>query len=197
MKVRALGWNGSETLVLKTTSSAGRNGIGLSPPRSSLPADRIAATLGWIERRVAGHGVVADQAEDHGDVGAVPLAGLGQRAEQVDPDPLDPLEDPQSRHRDEEPLGRPPRPHGVRARRPDADLEDVEGADRLQALIPSNTSRKANVSWTPLAIDIRTNHTIRYSAPRPSSPARLHCSIVASCNNFFKGLKVFYYTTRP
>jgi hypothetical protein len=84
----------------------------------------------------------------------------------------------------------------VRARWPHADLENIEGADRLQILIPSKISRNAYVSWIPLPIDIRTNHAVGHTVPRLNSLVHLHCSIVASCNNFFKGLKVIYYTTR-
>ena len=81
---------------------------------------------------VAGDGIVAGQAEDDGDVGAVPVAGLGERAVEVDADAGDAVElSPRSRQAGEEPLGRPPRPHRVRTRRADADLEDVEGADRF------------------------------------------------------------------
>ena len=55
--------------------------------------DRIAATLAWICAVSQVTGSSPTRPEHHGDVGAVPLAGLGQRAEQVDPDPRDPLED--------------------------------------------------------------------------------------------------------
>ena len=46
---------------------------------------------------------------------------------------------PSARQSRQEILGGTPGSHGVRARWPDADLEDIEGADRLQALIPSKT----------------------------------------------------------
>ena len=147
-------------------------------------------------RRVAGHRVGINQSEHTAMSVPCPLPVLASEPNRSTRTRRF-AEDAQCPAADKKPLGRAPGPHGVRARRPDADLEDIEGADRLQTLIPSNNSRKANLSWMPLAIDIRTNHTIRCSAPRPNSPARLHCSIVASCNNFFKGLKVFYYTTRP
>ena len=80
--------------MLKTRSSAGSESDRPLAPEVQLAGRPDRRDPGVDRRRVAGHRVVADQAEDHRDVGAMPLAGLGQRAEQVDADPLDSPEDP-------------------------------------------------------------------------------------------------------
>ncbi|MCY1230156.1 hypothetical protein D9M72_425590 [compost metagenome] len=78
---------------------------------------------------IDGVGRLAHQAEDHALVGAVPLAGGAERAVQLDPHAghlrqqavaLQPLREHQ---------GRAHRAHGMRARRADAHLEQIENAD--------------------------------------------------------------------
>jgi hypothetical protein len=90
---------------------------------------------------VAGDRVLTREAQQHGEVCAVPAPGLGQRAEQVGADAQDPVKDVEVAAAREEALRRPPRAERVRAGRPDADFEDVEDADRFHARGPHRRGR--------------------------------------------------------
>jgi hypothetical protein len=101
-----------------------------------MAAGQHDAPLGAHRRQQRRHRVDVDrlrimpgQAEQHRLVRAVAAPGGAQRAVQLDAHPrhrLEPALGDQAL--DEEPCGAH-RPHGVRARRPDADLEQVEYAD--------------------------------------------------------------------
>jgi len=110
--------------------------------RALVEADRMAAEEGQLaagadRRDQRAHAVRVDplrrlafQAEEDGPVGAVPAAGRGERAEELDRHPRGPREQAVRRQPLGEPPRRPHRPHRMRARRPDADGEEIEDADR-------------------------------------------------------------------
>jgi hypothetical protein len=112
---------------MSRTRSKAMGGMPGRPSRlsSAGAAQRVEPRLhGLGPHRV---GRVAEQAEDHALVGRVAVARGAERAEQVDVQarhlrqhaaPFEPLREQQRRAH---------RAHGVRARRADADLEDVEG----------------------------------------------------------------------
>jgi hypothetical protein len=75
-------------------------------------------------------GRIALQPEQHGLVAAMALAGGAQRAEQLDPHVGHPLQQALGLQPQREQSRRPHRADRVRARGADADLEEVEGADR-------------------------------------------------------------------
>ena len=75
-------------------------------------------------------GQLAAQPQDDRLVGRVPLPGQGQRAIEQRLDPCRALQEPQRLQLAQEPLGRPHRPHRVRAGGADPDLEQVERAQR-------------------------------------------------------------------
>src|SRR5690349_14931828 len=74
-------------------------------------------------------GVVAVEAEQDGGLGAVPGAGGRQRSIQIDADTADQGQRTETAKVLDEPRGGSHRPHRVRARRADADREQVEHAD--------------------------------------------------------------------
>ena len=107
-----------------------------APPRASRPADRIAATLGWI---AAGSQVTGSSpARPIRTATSVPcpLPVLASEPKRSTADRLDPVELAPVAEDRHELLGGPPGAHRVRAGRADADLEDVEDADRLHARSP-------------------------------------------------------------
>src|SRR6185295_8835334 len=74
-------------------------------------------------------GSLAFEADEHGAVSAMPLAGQGERAVEIAAHPRGPRQDaPLLQPPDETPRGAH-RPHGVRAGRSDADGEEVEDTD--------------------------------------------------------------------
>ncbi len=72
---------------------------------------------------------VALEPEQHRAVRAVPAPGQRQRAVQLHADPRGALEQPPPRQVCDERAGGIHRPHGVRTRRAEADLEDVEDGE--------------------------------------------------------------------
>ena len=72
---------------------------------------------------------LAREAEDHGAVGRVTLAGPGERAEQCDVQSFDPVEITGRLDLAHEGERRQHGPDGVGRRRPDPDLEQLEDTD--------------------------------------------------------------------
>ncbi len=92
-------------------------------PGAAHPLGALDDLIGLDEIRLHPFEAEQDRVE-----GAVAAAGRGERAEDVDLEGghlIDPLADELGEAR-----GRPHRPHGVGARRADADGEEVEDADR-------------------------------------------------------------------
>jgi hypothetical protein len=76
-------------------------------------------------------GALAREAEQDGTVGGVAFAGQRQAAVKRDIDPLGLLEQRLLRQRIDKAAGGRHRPHGMRARRADPDLEEIEnGSDQ-------------------------------------------------------------------
>ncbi len=124
---------GSSSLRLNTRSPFSSKGISCRPATRRRPVLWISCRRAGIQLGIDALGGLALQADQHRPVGAVPLAGQGERAVEVDPDPgrarlrihqMALLLQP--RH---EPLRGPHGADRVGAGGADADGEEVEDAD--------------------------------------------------------------------
>ena len=97
--------------------------------------NRHAAAFGHLAQhlvhpvRIHGLGLLARKPQNHRPVGAVALAGEGERAMQRDGEAPGGRERCRGRRVEKAPCGHH-RPHRVGARRPDADLEHVEDGEK-------------------------------------------------------------------
>ena len=106
---------------------AERDGMPARDRQQLLRADPL--DFGADLVRIDAIGRLAGQAEQHGAVGAVSAAGQRERPVQVDDDARRALELPAGLQLLREAEGGAHRTHGVRTRRPEADLEQIESAD--------------------------------------------------------------------
>ena len=122
-------WNGSRLRRCRTTSSSRAKAISCLPPSRSTPVGAHGR-----EPRLGGRGVdevgsLALEPEHDGLDRAVAVPGGSERAEHLRPDPGGVDEQPVGCQTVDERVRGPHRPDRVRARRADADLVQVEGAD--------------------------------------------------------------------
>ena len=133
--VGMLGQDWSPTKAMSRTgrsrSHAGRSSISSAERRSASRRGRTVAGLDRVRR-------LAEQAEDHAEVGRMAVASGAERAVQLAPAPRALREQPLARQRVRRTSARAAhRPDRVRARRPDADLEDVEDGQHRPTMQPA------------------------------------------------------------
>ena len=123
-------------------------------------------------------GLVPGQPQQHGLVAAVALAGGAERAEELALHPRRAVQHPVGCQPEREHPRRPHRAHGVRAARPDADLEEVEDRDChevriIRARRSHHLARCVNPRDKCVAVRLRVSDTPE-SAPSapPRAPSR-------------------------
>ena len=128
MKRRPFAWNGSAR-VKNSRSSRSTKRSARRPSTRICCALRMCSSRAAIDFDIDGGRLLAFEAEQHGLVAAVTLARRAQRAVQLDAQPLDPVEDAVVLETQREQPRRPHRSDRMRARRTDADLEEIKDAD--------------------------------------------------------------------
>ncbi len=101
--------------------------VAAADPDFLVEANSVEGGLHLIYRDA--DGVVAIEAEDNGQVGAVAFAGFGEGAVELDPDFRELAQSAFFGDFPDEALGGAPGAHRMRARRADPDLKNIEDAD--------------------------------------------------------------------